>query len=294
MLTTGLEGGNSDVVGAGDRVEHPRRWRCRLGPGEHDLGGRDRGVQPDPPLLEVHGLPARPLVALDRHVGLNPVVGHGQQRHAGLPSLAQNAGDRRQREPVAQHGGPGDVRGDVTVTETEPAGTGAVGGEFLQHGEGVAGAAPALLLADPAAQGVHDRVQVRADMQAEQADVVAGVADDCDLGARRGGLQAAQEAGSADAARENGDAHARSLATRGGMPPATPPKTKPRGGMPPRPPPQKPNPPGGMPPRPPKTKTPRGGVHPRRPPRNRARHPEIPLDFPVITVKRVAIITYSP
>jgi hypothetical protein len=64
------------------------------------------------------------------------------------------------------------------------------------------------------------------------------------------------------------------------MPPATPPKIKPPRGDAPRDPPQ--------------NQTPAGSVHPKRPPGTGPVTQEIPLDFPVITVKRVAIITYSP
>src|SRR2546421_244000 len=68
---------------------------------------------------------------------------------------------------------------------------------------------PALVLVDAAAQGVHDGVQVRADAQAEQRDVVARVPDDGDLGLGRGRgpAQAAKKTGGTDAAREHGDAH---------------------------------------------------------------------------------------
>src|SRR5258706_10564801 len=119
------------------------------------------------------------------------------------------------------------MRREVTVTEAEPARAGAIGGELGQDGEGLVGAPPALLLVDPAAQRVHDGVQVGADVQAEQVDVVAGVADDRDLGIWRGGLQAAQEAGAAYAARENGDAHVGSLATGpAGRPPSPPERSR--------------------------------------------------------------------
>ena len=82
-----------------------------------------------------------------------------------------------------------------------------IGGEFLQDRECLVGAAPALLLADPAAERVHHGVQVRGDMHAEQVDVVTRVADDGDLGVRGLGLQPAQEAGGPDSAGEHGDAH---------------------------------------------------------------------------------------
>src|ERR1700677_1295553 len=69
------------------------------------------------------------------------------------------------------------------------------------------GPPPALLLVDAAAQRVHDGVQVRADPQSEQGDVVTGVPDDGYLGVRGGLFQAAEKARGADAAREHGDAH---------------------------------------------------------------------------------------
>ena len=76
---------------------------------------------------------------------------------------------------------------------------------------------------DAAAEGVHHGVEVGADPQAEQRDVVGGVADDGDLGrvAAVGAVrrvagevvpQAAQEPGSADAAREGRDPHPAILA----------------------------------------------------------------------------------
>ncbi|GMA88422.1 hypothetical protein GCM10025868_36720 [Angustibacter aerolatus] len=84
------------------------------------------------------------------------------------------------------------------------------------------GPAPALRLLDAAAQRVHHGVEVGAHPQTEQRDVVAGVADDGDLGlaARgvvgrgEGGQQAAQEAGAADAAGQCGDAHPASVSAR--------------------------------------------------------------------------------
>jgi hypothetical protein len=45
---------------------------------------------------------------------------------------------------------------------------------------------------------------------------------------------------------------------------------------------------------PPQNQNPAGGVHPRRPPETGPGGPENLMDFPVITVKQVAIITYSP
>ncbi len=132
------------------------------------------------------------------------VVGHRQQAHARLPAPAERLGDRGQRLALRQHLAAQDVGGEVTVTEGEPVGARAVGGQLGPDAEGLPGPPPALVLVDAAAE---DGVQVRADPQAEQRDVVAGVPDDGDLGFGRGLLEAAEEAGGAHAAREHGDAH---------------------------------------------------------------------------------------
>src|SRR5690606_6842580 len=77
----------------------------------------------------------------------------------------------------------------------------------------VTGPPPALLLVDGAAERVEDGVQVRADPQPEERDVVAGVADHRDPGPltlgsdREGTDQSADEAGATDAAGKNGDLH---------------------------------------------------------------------------------------
>ena len=81
------------------------------------------------------------------------------------------------------------------------------GRELLPHREGLVGPAPALLLVDAAAEGVHHGVQVGADPQPEQRDVVAGVADDGDLGVRDLRAQAPQEPGGADSAGGDDDVH---------------------------------------------------------------------------------------
>ena len=100
-----------------------------------------------------------------------------------------------------------EVGGDVLVAEAEPRRLHAVGRQLVLDGEGLALATPAALLADAVAEGVHDGVEVGAHAQAVHPDVVAGVADDGDLGVGPVGLQAAQEAGAADAAGEDRDAH---------------------------------------------------------------------------------------
>src|SRR3984957_7296813 len=185
MLTTGLEGGNrttsaaaiaSSTPGAGraraapstmmsaagtsacSRTHHS--WKCtvRRDPGSPRPGGWPGPGGWAPPWLARAGG--------QDHVRLGPVVRHRDQRHPGLPALAQRRGGRGQGLAGRQHAGPDDVRGEVLVTQVEPvrpgpAGAGAVGAQLGEDGERVGVAAPALLLADPAAQRVHHGVQVR-------------------------------------------------------------------------------------------------------------------------------------
>jgi hypothetical protein len=100
------------------------------------------------------------------------------------------------------------VRGEVEIAEREPGRPRAVGGEFGSDAMSLVRASPALRVVAAAAERVHHRVKVRADSQAEQGDVVGGIADDGDrrVGGRR--AQAAQEARCADAAGKHGNPHA--------------------------------------------------------------------------------------
>ena len=55
--TTGLDGGKSDDVGVGDRLQDPGRGLRLLRADRHDRLGRHGGPQPHPVLLEVDRLP---------------------------------------------------------------------------------------------------------------------------------------------------------------------------------------------------------------------------------------------
>ena len=118
---------------------------------------------------------------VDDDVGLDPVVGDRQQRDAGLPAVAQRGGDVGERVAGAQHAGADEVGGDVAVAEAEPRRVGAVGGQLVAHRPGLARPAPAALGVDAAAEGVHAGVEVGADAQAVQPDVVADVDHGGDL-----------------------------------------------------------------------------------------------------------------
>ena len=102
---------------------------------------------------------------------------------------------------------------EIAVAEREP-GRVAVRRRLLQHPPGLVGPAPAAGLVVAAAQGVHHGVQVGADPQAVQGDVVPGVADDRDVGVREGGAGALDEPGAPHAAGQDHDLHGVSLVIR--------------------------------------------------------------------------------
>src|SRR3954454_4359786 len=148
-----------------------------------------------PPLLEVDRLLPSGVRVLDDDVGLDPLVAHRQERDAGPPPVGERRRDGRQGIARVEHAGAYEMRGEVAVTEAEPVRVGAVGGELVLHRPGLAGAAPAALLVDAAAEGVHDRVEVRADAQPVHRDVVAGVDHRRDGRLRDGGADPAEKTG---------------------------------------------------------------------------------------------------
>ena len=115
------------------------------------------------------------------HMGLYPVVAGRDHPDSGLPARAQGLGDRGQRVSGVEHPGTHQVRSHVLVAEAEPGGLGAVGGELLLHRPGLADAAPAPFRVRAGAQRVHDAVQIRADPQTVQGDIISDVDDGGDL-----------------------------------------------------------------------------------------------------------------
>jgi hypothetical protein len=75
---------------------------------------------------------------------------------------------------------------------------GAVGCELVTDGKPLVGPAPALIGMDTAPECVHNRVKVGADPQPMQGDVVAGIADDGNLGVRQRGPQTEKEPRTSD------------------------------------------------------------------------------------------------
>jgi len=196
-----------DGVGGGEGLDDPRSRPGGLDADLHERGRVQGGVVPDPPLLEVDGPPAAGVGIGHDHVGLDPLVAHRQEGDAGLPALRERRRDGRQRIAGVQHPGADEVGGQVPVAQPEPIGVGAVGRQLLLDRPALAGPAPAPLLVDAAAEGVHDRVEVRTDPQPVHRHVVAGVDHRCDLRLRGCGTHSTQESSPSSPSGEHDDLH---------------------------------------------------------------------------------------
>ena len=102
---------------------------------------------------------------------MTPLVGQAPARREPGGHLGQR---HALAEPLRAH----DVGAEVEVAEGEPLRHRAVGRELALDPVALVRPAPALALVDAAAEGVEQGVEVGTDPQAEQADVVTGVADD--------------------------------------------------------------------------------------------------------------------
>ena len=131
------------------------------------------------------------------------------QAAASAPSptaRANPAGHGRERLAAAQRLGADEMDAEIEVAEPEPA-LAAELATRLERVPRLVRAAPAACLVQPAGERVEDRVEVRRDVEAEDLDVVADVADDRQL-ARVDRLgQGEREPGAAEPAGENDDSH---------------------------------------------------------------------------------------
>ncbi len=209
--TTGLLGASRIRSARGQHVDDTGGRPGVLDPDLDDRESRRLSVQSYPVLLEVHGPSAGRLrVVRDRHVCLDPVVGHRQQPEPGVvgePATGQRGRHLRERVAGVHQLGPDEMGSDVAVAEGEPERLDLVRPQLVQHLPGLAGPAPAAFDVVAAAEGVQHGVEVRADPQPVEGDVVGGVHDDGDLGVRVCRPDAGGEPRSADASGENRDAH---------------------------------------------------------------------------------------
>jgi hypothetical protein len=106
-----------------------------------------------------------------------------------------------------EHLGAHQVGREVPVAQSEPGRLDAVRRELLLDLPGLVLATPPALGVDAAAEGVHDRVEVRAHLESVQPDVVGGVRDDRDLGVGAAALdepeQPLDEPGAPDTTRQD-------------------------------------------------------------------------------------------
>ena len=179
--TIGLDGGRITRSAARIASMHSGGRRALLQADEQHTLRRDLGPQTDPVLLEVHDpLPARCVGVGDDDVRLDPVVGHRQQPDTRPPAPAQGLGHGREGIAGLQHLGADQVGREVTVAQPEPGRLDAVRRQLLLGVPRLVAATPPALGVDAVAQGVHDRVEIGADLEAVQPDVVGGVRDDGD------------------------------------------------------------------------------------------------------------------
>ena len=99
------------------------------------------------------------------------------------------------------------VRGEVGVAETEPC-VFAVSFQHCERREGIVHDAPTGRGVRETREGVHHRIEVRADVDAEKLQIIGGVADDRQRIRRQDPVEAVGEFGPADAPGKRDDVHA--------------------------------------------------------------------------------------
>ena len=153
--------------------------------------------------------------------GGDAAVGHGHQAGAEAPGGGDLGGDLAQSRALPQPPGAEEVGGEVAVAEPEP-GVLAVAGEGVDGGERLARQAPPGVGVLGSGEGVGDRVEVGADVEAVEPVVVGGVDDHGDVGGVDDLHQPAEEARRPHPARQRRD-HAVSVPGRvrdaGSVPP---------------------------------------------------------------------------
>lgn len=175
-----------EMIGLDDRRQH--------------AGGRDRLAQPalkeltrrylspvaHPPLLKMDEFARRVFICRlgEAHVSFYRLIAHRQQANPRLPAPTEKCGRLAQalaaRQQVAAH----DMGCQIEVAEGKPVETAPIGGDFHRGTAGLIRSSPALLLGNSSPEGVHDRVEVGADSQPVEGEIVADVGDHGDFHGR--------------------------------------------------------------------------------------------------------------
>ena len=170
-LRNGFDGAMTMSCAAATRGHDLVSGRGRVDAVEADLEHVIGVVALDEVVLEVEPAICRP------DLGPDAVVGHGQQRGADAQRPRHQPGHRGQAVAHAQPRRAADVRAQVAIAEAEPGGR-AIALEHRRRVPGLVAHAPASVVVGQPGERVHDRVEVRRDMQAVELEVVAGIDDD--------------------------------------------------------------------------------------------------------------------
>ena len=200
-----------DRVRVLERLHDPRRRTGRSGALEADPAHRDVVAQAHEVVLKADLGPGRPQWAClgQGDAGAQRVVGHREQAHTDAAPVPERRGHRAQGLAGVQPAGAEQVRGQVAIAETKPV-LAADPGQLVHHRPALAGHAPSGLPVVHAGQGVRDRVEVGADVQAVQDHVVADVDDGGDVGRGHDAHEPREHPGGPDAAAQ-GHQHAASI-----------------------------------------------------------------------------------
>ena len=155
----------------------------------------------DEPLLECESTRRR------HHVRAQAVVGRRRERRSDTGEIGEGGGDGRQGHAVSEELGANEMDTEISIAEPEPALSAPVGGG-LDGVPRLVRPAPAALRVDETGERVEQAVEIGRDVEAEDLDVVADVADHRELAGLEHGCESSGEACATAAAREEDDAHA--------------------------------------------------------------------------------------
>ena len=195
MLSHGLEGQTTTASSEpqASRSSAAGSGRAVVGAVVADGAHRGLAAAPDEVFLELEHAVGR----VDQRA--HRVVAHRQQATAQREAAREARRHRGQGFTGGEAPRALDVHREVLVAEPEP-GRAAEARDLVEEDTGIVFATPTLRLLDDAAERVHDRVEVRADAQAEMVEIVAGVDEDREVAGRQYAIEPERELRAAHAA----------------------------------------------------------------------------------------------